>query len=199
MPPPMVLALPSWTPCLRLAASSRASSFSLCENLQKGFVGLRAAFKGFVVIGMHDRPSEVGVSGFFRAASVVRDHAAARRENLANRHEGLSNVDPSGIELQSGFANKVLRLQHHARFDFRRIADRGHGREELFDQWENANPHPGRVDTDVFDVVALCHFFNGLGLLFKAEVAPLETLQDTERAALYRRRRDDDTAGAVAG
>ena len=82
------------------------------------FVGVER----FVGQGVHDCPGDIGMTGGVGARCAVGDLAAACGAPL-DRQEGLSDVVPAGVPLDSAALNRVLRLEHQGVFGFEAVVD----------------------------------------------------------------------------
>ena len=148
--------------------------------------------------GVHDRPGNVGVPGGVCAGRAVSDLTAARGAAFY-RQEGLSDVVPTCIPLDTAALDRVLRFEHQGVFGFKAVVDRGRTRVEVAHQVEHAVTDAGGIDTDVLHVEAFGKSLDLLGLVLERLAAPTVLFQNPELAPILQRWGNDHAAGIVAG
>lgn len=159
---------------------------------------LPVVVEGFVVEGVHDGPRYIGVAGGFCTRGAVGDLAAGGGPAL-DRQEGLRNVTPAGIPLDTGVLNGVLSLEDQGVLRLEAVMDRLGPRVEVAHHVEHAVADPGGVDADVLDVEPFCELLDLAGLVLERLAPPAVLLQDPELGALLERWRDNHARCVVPG
>lgn len=154
--------------------------------------------QGFVGQGVHDCPGNVGVAGGLGARSAVGDLAAAGGTALDGQ-EGLGDVRPPGIPLDTAALDRVLGLENQHVLGFKAVVNRRNPWVEIAHQVEHAVTDAGDIDADMLHVEALGKFLDFPGLKLERLPPPTVLLQDAEFGPGLQRRGNDHTGGVVAG
>ncbi|MNJ34067.1 hypothetical protein D3C77_287650 [compost metagenome] len=116
--------------------------------------------------GVHDCPCDVRVAGGIGTRCAVGDLAAACGASL-DRQEGLGNIGPAGIPLDTAALDRVLRFEHQKVLRLQAVVDRGRARVEVAHHVEHAITDARRIDTDVLYVETLGDLLDLAGLVFE--------------------------------
>ena len=127
---------------------------------------LPVVVEGFVVEGVHDGPRYIGVAGGLCTGCAVSDLAAGGGAAL-DRQEGLRDVAPASIPLDSGVLNGVLGLENQGVLRFQAVMDRLGPRVEVAHHVEHPVADPSGIDADVLDVETLGELLDLAGLVLE--------------------------------